>query len=186
MAISRERKEELVAEYVDQFARSKGVLMAHYSALTVAQMQKLRRKVREQHGEVFVVKNTLFTHMLKEQGITPPEDMIKGTLLVAFCHQDVPPMAKLFRDFTKEADESRFSMWGAIMDRHFYGAKEAVSLSDMPSREVLLAQVLGTINAPATQTVGVVAGGIRQVLNVLQAYADKLGGTNEVAAEAAA
>jgi len=64
-----------------------------------------------------------------------------------------------------------------VLEGHMYNAEQAVRLADMPSREQLLAQILGTINAPASQVVGVVASGVRQVLNVLQAYVDKLEGS---------
>ena len=106
MAISRERKKALVATYKQQFVESSGVVMADYTGLSVNQMQGLRRKAREQNGRVFVIKNTLFNVMLKEQGLEAPEELMTGSTMVAFCHQDVPPVAKLFRDFVKEVDES--------------------------------------------------------------------------------
>lgn len=174
MAITRNRKEELVAEYTRQLAQSQGVLMAHYAALTVAQMETLRRRVREQHGEVFVIKNTLFELTLAQQGIKTPAEAFGGPILVAFCHKDVPHMAKLFREFTKEMEEGRFRIWGALLEKQFYPAQQAATLADMPGREVLMAQVLGAINAPATQVAGVIAGGIRQIMNVVQAYVDKM------------
>lgn len=186
MAITRTRKTELVAEYESQLAQSQGVLMARYSALTVAQMEKLRRRVREQDGEVFVIKNTLFERALASQGIQAPPSLFAGPLLVVFCHKDVPPMAKLFRDFAKEVEEGRFVVHSALLEKRFYSAQEAVALADMPSRETLLAQVLGTINAPATQVAGVIAGGIRQIMNVLQAYVDKMNEAGQTPAEAAA
>ncbi len=83
-------------------------------------------------------------------------------------------MAKVFREFAGSVEEGKFTLTGAFVDGRFYSAEQARALADLPSRDQLFAQVLGTINAPATQMVGVVAGGIRQVLNVLQAYVDKL------------
>lgn len=174
MAISRERKEALVATYRQQFAESNGVVMADYTGLSVSQMQDLRRKTREQGGQVFVIKNTLFGVVLKELGLEAPEGLLIGSTAVAFCHQEVPPVAKLFRDFTKTVEAGEFQVKGGIMEGRFLSAGEALTLADLPSREVLLSHVLRTINAPATQAVGVVASGIRQILNVVQAYADKL------------
>lgn len=174
MAISRERKKALVATYKQQFVESSGVVMADYTGLSVNQMQGLRRKAREQNGRVFVIKNTLFNVMLKERGLEAPEDLMTGSTMVAFCHQDVPPVAKLFRDFVKEVDEGKFHVKGSIMEGRILSAEETLVLADLPSREVLLSHVLRTINAPATQAVGVVASGIRQILNVVQAYVDKL------------
>ena len=174
LAISRERKEALVAAYQQQFSESSGVVMADYTGLSVGQMQGLRRKAREQNGQVFVIKNTLFNVMLKGQGLEASEELMTGSTLVAFCHQDVPPVAKLFRDFVKEVEAENFQVKGSIMEGRVLSAEETLVLADLPSREVLLSQVLRTINAPATQVAGVVASGIRQILNVVQAYVDKL------------
>ena len=185
MAIPRKRKEELVEEYTEQLHNSSGIILAHYKGLSVPQMQKLRHLVREQEGQAFVVKNTLLQSVLDTEGLKVPDDLLTGPTVVAFCHQDTPPLAKVFKDFTKEVEEGRFVLRGAIVDQHFYTAAKTEQLAELPSREQLLAQVLGTVNAPASQMVGVVAGGIRQVLNVLQAYVDKLEG-NGTTADAAA
>ena len=184
MAISRERKEAWVSEYTDQVRKSSGIILAHYTGLSVARMEGMRRRARDNSGEIFVVKNTLLKSVLDAEGIAVPEDMLTGPTLAVFCHKDFQSLAKLFRDFVKESEEGRFIMRGAVIEGHCYNAKQAEQFADMPSREQLLAQVLGTINAPASQTVGVVASGIRQVLNVLQAYVDKLEGGSP--AEAAA
>jgi large subunit ribosomal protein L10 len=196
LAISRTRKEELLEAYRQQMAESSGFLMAEYTALSVPQMQAIRRRTREQGGEVFVVKNTLFGIVLQETNATVPEELLIGPMVVAFAHQDVPSLAKLFREIAQSFEENRFVIKGGMLEGRFFDAREAGAVAALPTRDELLAQVLRTINAPATQTVGVIAGGIRQVLNVVKAYADKLGeaegGTTtteveaEVEAEAAA
>lgn len=175
MAISRARKEELLEEYRQQMAESSGFLMAEYTALSVQQMQDIRHRTREQGGEVYVVKNTLFEIVLKEAGAAAPRTLMTGPMIVAFAHKDVSSIAKLFREVAQSYEEDRFVIQGGMLEGRLFGAKEAAAVADLPTREELLARVLRTINAPATQTVGVVAGGIRQVLNVVKAYADKLG-----------
>ncbi len=175
MAISRTRKEELLEAYRQQMAESSGFIMAEYHALSVPQMQDIRRRTREQGGEVFVIKNTLFEIVLQEADVTATEELMTGPIVVAFAHTDVPSLAKLFRDVAQNLEENRFTIKGGMLEGSFFDAREAAAVADLPTREELLAQVLRTINAPATQTVGVVAGGIRQVLNVVKAYADKLG-----------
>lgn len=174
MAITKERKEELAAEYTRELATSSGMILAHYNRLTVQQMQALRHRVAEAGGKVYVVKNTLLRHALEAQGLKPPADLLTGPTLAAFCHKDAPAVAKVFRDYVKEVEEGLFTLRGAMVEGQFMPAEAISALADMPSREVLLAQVLGTINAPASQVVGVIASGVRQVLNVLQAYVDKL------------
>jgi len=185
LAISRARKEELIALYTEQVGQSQGMIFAHYTGLSVPQMQALRQRVREVDGLAFVVKNTLLQRVLKEKAIEVPEGFLTGPMIVAFPHKDAPPVAKAFREFAKEMEEGRFKLRGAIVDGTFYDEKAVIRLAELPSREQLLAQVLATINAPATQTVGVIASGIRQVLNVLQAYVDKLEEGNKPAEAAA-
>ena len=174
MAISRARKDEIVTVYRQQLADSSGVIMADYNALNVPQMQSLRRMVRENNGQVFVVKNTLFKMVMEETGVSIPEDLFIGPTLVAFCHEDVPSQAKIFREFARESEAGQFTVKGGYMEGNFLSASETLAAADLPTRDEALAMVLRTINAPATQTVGVVASGIRQVLNVIKAYADKL------------
>ncbi|MEA3308877.1 MAG: 50S ribosomal protein L10 [Chloroflexota bacterium] len=174
MAISRIRKEELVAEYTEQLQNSQGTIFAHYKALNVPQMEELRRGAREKEGQVFVVKNTLFQRVIKANSDKVPEGLIDGPMLVGFCHQDAPPLAKVFKTFASNVEGGEFSIKGALVEGHFYTAAETARLAELPSRDEMFSKVLATINAPATQTVGVIASGVRQVLNVLQAYVDKL------------
>jgi large subunit ribosomal protein L10 len=190
LAISRTRKENLLDEYRQQLAESTGFVLAEYTALSVAQMQALRHSTREQEGEVFVVKNTLFDLALEEAGIESSEGPLTGPTMVAFAHKDVPSLAKLFREVAQSYEEGRFVVKGGMIEGRIFGAAEVATVASLPTREELLAQVLRTINAPATQAAGVVASGIRQILNVVKAYADKLeeagGGAAVEAAEAAA
>jgi len=184
LAISRKRKEDLLAEYTDQLSESQGIVFAHYLGLTVSQMEGLRNDVRDNEGLVYVIKNTIFQRAVDDQGLEVPGDLMTGPTLVAFCHQDVPPLAKIFKEFAGDVDEGEFAIRGAIVEDRFYDAAQAETLAELPTRDELFAQVLGTVNAPATQLAGVVAGGVRQVLNVLQAYVDKLeeGGASAEAA----
>lgn len=174
MAISRERKEELLATYKQQIEESNGLILANYSALTVPSLEAARGQALEQDGQIFVIKNTLFRLALQEQGFEPPEDLFSGPLIAAFCHQDVPPLAKMLIDFAKEVDVGALEISGGFMDERFLSVDEVKAIAELPSRDELLAQVLRGIQAPATQVAGVVAGGVRQVLNVVKAYVDKL------------
>jgi large subunit ribosomal protein L10 len=185
LAISRKRKEELISTYTEQVEESQGVVFAHYMGLSVPQMEELRHQTRENEGSVFVVKNTLFQRVMDDKGLDVPDELLTGPTLVAFCHQDVPPLAKAFKEFTGEIEAGEFTIRGAIVEGTFYDAAQTLTLAELPTRDELFAQVLGTIHAPGTQLAGVVASGVRQVLNVVQAYVDKLEEGN-APAEAAA
>ena len=186
MAISRTRKDQLLAEYRQQMADSSGILMANYTALSVAKMECLRQLVREQEGQIFVVKNTLIQKVLEELGLKVPEELLAGATIAAFCHGDVAPVAKAIRAYIKEVEAGKFVIKGGVMEGRILSAAQANAAADLPTREEALSMVLRTINAPATQSVGVIASGIRQILNVVNAYVTKLEEEGGAPAEAAA
>jgi len=186
LAITRARKEAMLAEYRRQMDESNGFVMVEYTGLSVPQMQDLRRETRQAEGEVFVVKNTLFNLVLAERELEAPEELKTGPTIVAFCHQDVPAMTKLFRNAARNFEEGQLTVKGGLLEGRLFRPDEVEAVSKLPTRDELLATVLRTINAPATQTAGVIASGVRQVLNVIKAYADKLEEAGGAPAEAAA
>lgn len=172
MAISKQKKTSLIAEYVEQLKQCQGIILADYRGLSVNEMSGLRSKIRPFDGKFQVVKNRLLALALKEVDLSLPDEWLTGPTVVTFCHNEVPPIAKALVDATKDFETLQIK--GGVLGISVVGAEQVKTIADLPSREVLLAQVLGTIHAPATQLGGVVASSIRQVLNVLQAYVDKL------------
>jgi len=179
LAISRAKKEELVQLYVDQLRSSEAIIVTDYRGLTVPDVQQLRGKIREAEGSFVVVKNTLFKRALEEAGLPALDDLLVGPVGVGFCQQNIPGVAKAVMDFSKEHD--LFGVKGGMMNEKFVDEAAIKSLASLPSLEVLRAQILGLLNAPASQLVGVVTGGVRQMVNVLNAYAEK---GDEASAEA--
>jgi large subunit ribosomal protein L10 len=172
LAISKQRKTELVADYIEQLEQSRGIILADYRGLSVKDISDLRRTMRPIGGKFQVVKNRLMLLALQEVGISLPKEWLIGPTAVGFCHEEIPPIAKALTDAAKELGALQIK--GGVLNRSVIEAAQVQTIANLPSREVLLAQVLGTINAPARQMAGVVAGGIRQILNVLQAHVDKL------------
>lgn len=172
MAISRQRKIELVTQYVEQLKESQGIILADYRGLTMGNLNTIRQALQPVHGRFQVVQNRLLMLALREAGMTVPEDWLVGPTAVGFCYGEVQPVARALTDAAKELDGLRVK--GGLAGKSVVAAEQVRILADLPSREVLLAQVLGTIHAPASRVAGVVASGIRQVVNVLQAYVDKL------------
>ncbi len=172
MAISRERKEELVAQYVQELRESQGVILTEYRGLTMKQLERVRNTLRPLGGSAHVVKNRLLARAVQETGTPLPGEWLDGPVAVQFCHGDVPTVVKALVEVAREMEPLRIK--GGILGTAVLSADEVRALATLPSREVLLAQVLGTVHAPASRMAGVVASGIRQVLNVIQAYVDKL------------
>jgi len=178
LAISRERKEELVAQYVQQLKKSEGFILADYRGLSVNEMSGIRRAMRPIGGKFQVVKNRLLALALKEAGLSSlPEEWLIGPTAVSFCYDELPPIAKILKEAIQDLETLRIK--GGVLEKSTLEESQVLAIADLPSHEELLAQALGTINAPATRLAGVVASGIRQVVNVLKAYADKLQETGE-------
>lgn len=171
MAITRERKDELVKTYADLIQRSHGLILIEYRGLNMKGMDPLRRKVREASGELHVVKNTLALRALREAGLSAPESLFAQTTAVAFAFGDPPAVAKAL---TSAAKDSEFvKVKGAMLGASVLSAKDVEALADLPPLPALRAQLLGLVSTPATRLAGVVASGVRQVVNVVKAYADK-------------
>jgi large subunit ribosomal protein L10 len=188
LALSREQKVERVTQYTEQLEQSQGVILVDYQGLTVGQMEEIRRKIRPLEGQFQVVKNRLLKLALKERDMRFPDDWLTGPTAVSFCSDEVPPIAKALVEAGEET--GMLGLKGGWMSESLLSAEEVQSIAELPSREVLLAQALGAINGPSRQVAGIIASGVRQVLNVLQAYAEKLeeegaGGELEAAVEPA-
>ena len=120
-----------------------------------------------------------YSNALAEAGLSVPEEMMFGPMGIGFCGNNIPGVAKAVADFAK-ANEL-LAIKGGLMGSKVISEDDVQNLAKLPSLDVLRAQMLGLINAPASQLVGVVAGGVRQVVNVLNAYSEQGG---EAAAEA--
>ena len=179
MAITREKKEELVKEYVERLNESEAIIITDYRGLTVTQIQSLRAEIRKAEGSYAVVKNTLVQRALEEVGLPVPEEMLIGPVGISFCHKNITGVAKAVTEFAKENEI--LAVKGGVMGKKVINEDAIKSLASLPSIDVLRAQLLGLINAPASQLAGVVAGSVRQLVNVVNAYADK---EKDAAAEA--
>lgn len=174
MVVKREKKEELVQLYADWLRKSQAVVFVYTRYISVNDVTRLRAAARDKGARVMVIKNTLFRHALKSLGLPVP-NFLTGPLTAVFCGQDIASAVKAVEDFARSVTEpAQFQVIGGMIGRDVLDAEGAKNLTKLPSREVLLGQVLATINAPAAHLLGVLTGGIRQVLNVLQARVDQL------------
>jgi large subunit ribosomal protein L10 len=179
LAISKQRKKELVDLYIDMINKSNALFLTEYTGLSVKDLQKLRGEIREVDGTYLVTKNTLLLHALEQTGKPVQADLLVGQLATGFAHSEAPAVAKMLSKFSKDSEQ--FAIKFGIMDDVFLTAEQVEALANLPTLDELKAQLLGLIQAPARNMASVVAGGVRQVVNVLDAYA-----TQESDAEAAA
>ena len=172
MAISKERKEELLGEYVELIKKSEGLILVEYRGLNMKGMDPLRGKVRDAAGELHVVKNTLAIKALEAAGRTVPAELFSQTTAVGFAFSDVPAVAKALTAFAKDSEFVKIK--GGLLGNNTLTPKEVEALAELPPLPIVRAQFLGLLQAPASRLTGVIAGGVRQVVNVVKAYADKV------------
>ena len=180
MAISKEHKKELVAEYQAWFDKSQAIIMTQYIGLTMKDMDALRKKVREAGGEFHILKNSLCKIALENANLPVIEEHFEATTAAGFAFEDAPAMAKALTDFSKEVGFLKVK--GGYLDNQPVSAADIKALAELPPLPVMRAQILSTIMAPASQLVRLLAEPARQVASVLQAYAD----ADQDASEAAA
>ena len=184
MAISKERKEELLKEYAELINRSQGMILIEYRGLNMKGMSPLRGKVREAAGELRVVKNTLAQKALTSAGRKAPAELFTQTTAIGFAFSDVAGVAKALTTYAKENEFVKIK--GALLGGQVLTIKEVQALADLPPLPVVRGQLLGLLATPATRLTGVVAGGVRQILNVVKAYSEMEPATTAEAAAAQA
>lgn len=172
MALSREEKAARVAQYKELLQESRGVILVDYRGLSVEDMEKIRRSMRPMAAQFQVIKNRMLALALEEYDLSLPEEWLTGPTAVGYCTGEFPPVAKVLVE--ARDDTGKLALKGGWLNESILSAAQVERIADLPSREVLLAQVLRSIQGPGRQVAGTIAGGIRQVVNVLQAYVDKL------------
>jgi len=170
LAISKERKMELVEHYRKMIEDSRGMIIASYYGIPVKELDGLRRRVRELDGEFHVVKNTLIQLALQDAGLAVPEEVITGTSAIGFASEDVPALAKVIVELARNIES--FRLKGGFVNNVFYGAQQIERLADLPPLPVLRAQLLRVIQSPGSRVAMALAGSIRQLVNVTKAYSE--------------
>jgi len=176
LAITKKKKQELVAQYTDLLSRSQATILTDYRGLTATEISGLRNKLREVDSQYHVIKNTLFRLALQNVGHSVPEELLVGPVAVSFCLGEIPPSAKTLVDFAK--DSKVLIIKGGLLSGKAIGIEDIQALSSLPSREVLLAQVLAGMQSPISGLVTVLSGPIRGLLNVLKARSEQLEGAS--------
>ena len=170
MAISKERKEELVAQYSEWLKQSQATILAEYSGMSMQNIDALRAKIREAGGEFHIVKNTLGKLAFEKAGLSLPENFFTGSTAVTFAFKDVPAVAKTMTDSARTVDVLKVK--GGYLDNRPITAEGVKSLADLPPLPVVRAQLLGTLLAPASKLVRTLAEPGRQVAAVIKAYSE--------------
>jgi large subunit ribosomal protein L10 len=158
--MSTAAKEQVVETTTKHLGDVKGIYLADFTGMSVQAISELRKRCREERVQFLVIKNTLLKRALNARGISELDDFLAGpTGLATSCEDEVTP-ARVLAGFAKENDQ-RPRIKAAVLEGKLFDESQVQTLAALPSREVLLQQVLGTLIAPMTQFLGAMNATLR-------------------------
>ncbi len=175
MALTKEKKQEIIEQVASYLDNTKMTVMAHYDGVSVQAMQDLRRQIKDSGTSVRVIKNNLFVKALDKNDKFKDIErkVIEGQLLFAFNPDDEVAPAQALAGFAKSGQKVDFV--GAITEEgQFVEAEDVKSMANLPSKEQLRGQLVGLFSSPLSGLVSVLNGNARGVLQVLQARAESI------------
>ena len=174
MPKSKIQKQEIFRDLNEKIKKSKSVVFAGFNSLGVKDNEILRSKLREEDSEYYVAKKTLLDLALKENKIEVDTKSLEGKVAAIFSYEDEVASAKILGNFLKDKEkEGKIFFLGGVLDGRFLSRVEVEALSKLPSKNELYAKLLGSLNAPVSGFVNVMAGNLRSLVGVLKAISEK-------------
>jgi large subunit ribosomal protein L10 len=171
LAISKERKEEVLATYTDWMKRSQAVILVEYTGAKMKDLDGIRAKIRESGGEFHILKNTLARRAFANNGMDFPQDFLVKSTAVSFAFTDPASTAKALNEATKGKEFLKVK--GGFMSGQSLNAAQVKALADMPPLPVVRAQLLGVLQAPAGKLARTIAEPARGLAAVVKAFSEK-------------
>jgi large subunit ribosomal protein L10 len=165
-------KEQQVAAIADQLSRAKVTVLADYRGLSVSEITALRRRLREANAEFHVAKNTLTRRAAERLGCDELVPHLVGPTGLALGYGDEAALAKAMSEFARTS--RILTLKGGLLGNRVLAAEDVGRLADLPSREQLIAQVVGGFQAPIAGLVNVMSGTLRNLVGVLEARRQQL------------
>lgn len=170
--MGRREREEAVAVLSKRVQDTKGLILLDYKGLNVEKVTSLRRQIREAGSEMKVAKNTLMRLATQQTEFETLNEQLVGQMAVTFIDGDAAMVSKVITRFLKENPDTPLKVKTGLLDKMVLTEDVIKQLGNLPSREVLLGQLLGTIAAPLTGFVTVLSDIPRKFLRVLTAIQD--------------
>jgi large subunit ribosomal protein L10 len=168
MPKTRQQKEEVLKQLVEKIKSSKSAIISDNAGLKVSESQELRAKCKAEKIESMSVKKTILMKALSDSGLQGVDQLkLEGSLLIAFSDEDEVAPAKILNDFAKTHNQVQFR--SGILEGSLIGVEKVTALANLPTKLELYAKLVGSINAPISGFVNVLAGNLRGLVNVLTA-----------------
>lgn len=167
---TKEKKQQTVAELRDLFDRAQVAIVTDYRGLTVKEITDLRRRLQKVGGDLTVSKNTLIDLVTRDMDSWKAmEPFLAGPTALAIGFDDAVAAAKVVSDFAKEKRKVTIEIRGGVMEGNPLTADAVKDLASMPSKEVLLGRLLGSLQSPAQKLASALSGGARNLVYAIDA-----------------
>ena len=178
--MKKSEKTALVEDLSSSFGRASIALVSEYRGMTAAESTEMRKRLRAVRGEMRIAKNTLVRHAIKGTKFEALDSNLGGQISLILSYEDPVVLAKTFTSFGPLGE--KLKLRGAVLDGKVLTAPEVEALSKLPSREVIFGQLLGLLNAPATQLVRLLNEPGSYLARVIDAIGKKNGDKTPAAA----
>jgi large subunit ribosomal protein L10 len=174
------QKAQTIDALAEQFSRAQLTIVADYRGLTVSDLQTLRGNLRPFGAEFHIAKNTLAKIAATNAGIEGLDPVLEGPTAIVLAYDDIIGPSKAVSDFARIS--RILSVKGGVMNQKFIPPSDVEAMASLPSRDVILARLVGMLQSPMARTVGVLGGPGRSMAYLLQARVDQLAGESAAAA----
>lgn len=165
--ITKEQKKQIIKDLVDKLSQQKAVVFFDYSGLKVNQFQELRSQLKEQNIDCQVIKKTLIDLALKKAGLDKIEaKRLPGQLALVFGYEDEVLPAKFLYNFSKENQDLK--ILAGLVGGEYLADEAVIELAKLPSKQELLARLIGNLAAPVSGFVNVLQGNLRRLIFILK------------------
>jgi large subunit ribosomal protein L10 len=173
MPKTKNEKKGILKKLEEKISQSKSVVFAGFDSLGVKENQELREKLGEENNEYLVAKKTLIKLAFEKQGYKDIDmESLSGKVATVFAYDDEISAAKIIDNFRKDKEEKLYFL-GGLYEGKMINQQEITALAKLPSREELYAKIVGSINAPVSGLVNVLAANLRNFVYVLKAIEEK-------------
>ena len=169
----KEKKIQIIDELIDDISRSEIIIATNYQGLTAKQMSDLRQALTKVGGEYRVVKNTLACIAAAKADKGRMAEIVDGPVALAFSHSDLTGLAKTLNQYVKST-ESTLQITGAVLGERILTPEEVVTLANLPSKEVLISQLIAWLQAPIIGLRDVLSFPLQGLIAVLQNKKEKI------------
>lgn len=165
MPLTKEKKENIVKDLESKIEKQKAMVFMDFAGVKVKDLAVLRNKLKEAKNELKVAKKSLLSIAFKNKNIDVDARKIEGEVGLVLSYEDEISGAKTINQFIKTSPNAKII--GGYIENKYYGSADVIRFAELPGKTQLLGNLLGTLNAPTTNFVGVLSGNIRKLVFVL-------------------